>query len=301
MIKCALHRVSVIGLVAFALSSAAIAQRGVKPAPARSIIFAVLNDGKTLEPIAYVEKGKLQQPVNGSDELRIITAFNRTYYKTGTKYRLIFGGAEVGSVSVKSSDPKAACSANMAGITTASATFSPKGLVMGLATNLPGKFGTSFRKRPTTAERSEVESLVSAEIAKHKFPSRNLKYHNLTSIDVDGDGIAEIVGTYWTEIDRKTRGLFFFIAEKGSESRYSLAVRDFRTIDEANVMSGDIKSIDEGVYHELLLDSLDIDGDGVREVFTYVQSFEGAGFTAYSRKRRKWSKIYEWSNYHCAF
>lgn len=288
-------------IVALFFSAEAFAQRSAKPALVKPIIFAVLNDGKTLEPIAYVSRGKLQQPVNGSDEQRIIAAFNRTYYKPGTKYRLVFGGADVGSVSVKSSDPKAECSANMASITTASATFTPKGLVMGLATNLTGKFGSSFRKRPTTAERSEIEALVSAEIAKHKYSGKNLKYHNLTSIDVDNDGVAEMVGTYWIEIDPKTRGLFFFIAEKGSNPKYSLAVKDFRTIDEANVMSGDIKSIDEGVYHELLLDSLDVDGDGVREIFTYVQSFEGAGFTAYSRKQGKWAKAYEWSNYHCGF
>lgn len=278
-----------------------LAQRNAKPTPRKSIVFAVLNDGKTLEPIAYISRGKMQEPVNGSDELRIITAFNRTYYKPGQKYRLIFGGSEVGSVSVTSSDPKAECSSNMATITTTSSTFTPKGLVMGLATNLPGKLGTSFRKRPTATERAEVEALVSAEIAKYKLSGKNLKYHNLTSIDVDNDGVAEMVGTYWIEIDPKTRGLFFFIAEKGKKPKYSLVVKDFRTIDEANVMSGDIKSVDEGVYHELLLDSIDVDGDGVREVFTYVQSFEGAGFTAYSRKQGKWAKSYEWSNYHCGF
>lgn len=301
MIGKTLHCLVAATLAALALSGESSAQRNVKPAAAKSIIFAVLNDGKTLEPIAYVSKGKLQHPVSGSDELKVITAFNRTYYKPGTKYRLIFGGAEVGSVLVKSSDPKAKCSANMANVTTTSATFTPRGLVMGLATDLPGNFGTSFRKRPTPAERSEIESLVSAEIAKRKFSGRNLKYHNLTSIDVDKDGIAEMVGTYWIEIDPKTRGLFFFIAEKGNNPKYSLAVKDFRTIDEANVMSGDIRSIDEGVYHELLLDSLDIDGDGVREIFTYVQSFEGAGFTAYRRRQGKWVKAYEWSNYHCGY
>jgi hypothetical protein len=301
MTKLILRYASFAMLFSFFLAGSFFAQRNARPTPPKSIVFAVLNDGKTLEPIAYVSRGKLQQPVNGSDELRIITAFNRTYYKPGTKYRLVFGGADVGSVSVKSSDPKADCSANMASITTTSATFTPKGLVMGLATNLNGKFGTSFRKRPSPAERSEIEALVSAEIAKHKFSGKNLKYHNLTSIDVDNDGIAEMVGTYWIDIDPKTRGLFFFIAEKGNNPKYALAVKDFRTIDEANVMSGDIKSIDEGVYHELLLDLLDVDGDGVREVFTYVQSFEGAGFTAYSRKQGKWAKAYEWSNYHCGF
>ncbi|MEO7659726.1 MAG: hypothetical protein ABIV48_08930, partial [Pyrinomonadaceae bacterium] len=64
---------------------------------AKSAIFAVLNDGQTLEPIAYISKGKLEPAVNGSDDAKLINAFNRSYYKTGSAYRLIFGGANSGA------------------------------------------------------------------------------------------------------------------------------------------------------------------------------------------------------------
>ena len=55
---------------------------------------------------------------NGSDEASIIAAFNKTYYKPGTVYKLIFGGANAGTVTVKSSDAKAECSKNIATATT---------------------------------------------------------------------------------------------------------------------------------------------------------------------------------------
>ena len=66
-------------------------------------------------------------------------------------------------------------------------------------------------------------------------------------------------------------------------------------------MSGNISAVDEGVYHELLLDYLDVNGDGTAEIFTYQQGFEGAGFTAFQRSGSHWVKAYEFNNYHCGF
>ena len=66
-------------------------------------------------------------------------------------------------------------------------------------------------------------------------------------------------------------------------------------------MSGEIKAVDDGIYNELLLDVFDTDSDGTSEVFTYVQSFEGAGFNIYRRNGSKWMKAFEGSNYHCGY
>src|SRR5690242_8345575 len=107
-----------------------------------------------------------------------------------------------------------------------------------------------------------------------------LRFQNLTALDVDNDGKPEFVGSYWVEIDKLTRGLLFFIAQRGSNGKYAISYHEYRTVDQANVMSKSIKDVDEGVYHELLLDAFDYDGDGVAEIFTYQQSFEGSGFHA---------------------
>lgn len=291
-----------LGIAAIAVSPYLVLAQKAAAKPVKPIIFAVLNDGRSLEPIAYVTKGKLEAPVNGSDESSIIAAFNRTYYKAGTAYRLIFGGANSGTVTVKSSNSKAECAANMATATTKALKTPLKGFVMGLATNVPSKStAASYRRKPTDAERNEIEGLVRAEFTKQKLTPGTLRYHNLTALDVDNDGKAEMVGSYWVEIDKLTRAMLFFIAGKGSNGKYAFGHHEYRTVDQAGVMSGDIKNVDEGVYHELLLDVFDSNGDGTAEVFTYVQSFEGSGFNVYGRSGGKWTMVFDGSNYHCGY
>lgn len=274
-----------------------------KPAakPLKPMIFAVLGGGSTLEPIAYINKGKLETTVNGSDEKNLITAFSNSYYKAGAVYRMIFGGADAGSITVKSSNAKTECAANTANVTATSPKTTLKGFVMALGTNAVVKNKTSFRRKPTTGEKSEVDGLVRDEYAAHNLTAKTLHYQNLTAVDIDGDSKAEFVGSYWIEVDKTTRALLFFVAEKGSNGKYALTYSDFRSVDKASVMSGDIKDVETGIYNELLLDTFDYDGDGVAEIFTYQQSFEGAGFTAYKRSGAKWIKAYEFANYHCGY
>lgn len=274
-------------------------------AKAKPIIFAVLNDGKMVEPIAYVENGKLVQPVSGGEEPAKLLSFNKTYYKPNAAYRLIFGGANAGTVTIKSSDPKAECSANMAEITAVSTKAKLKGNVMALATNAAAtKEGSGVRRLPTAAERSEIEALVRSEFVKQNVPAsaaKTLKYHNLTAVDVDSDGSAELVGTFWVETSPTSRGMLFFIADKNADGKYSFGYSDFQNMKQEDVMSGEISTVDDGVLHERLLDVLDYDNDGVAEVFTYIQSFEGAGFNAFRREGGKWVKTFEGSNYHCGY
>ena len=295
-----------IVIVALAFISVSAQKAKPKPAPkAKPIVFAVLSDGKAIEPIAYASNGKLEQAIDNAVEAPKLAAFHRSFYKPASTYRLIFGGANAGTVTIVKSDPKAECSANTADVTVTSARAKLKGNVMALATNLVTTTkGSGVRRLPTGAERAEIEALVRAEFEAQKNSAavaKDLKYHNLTALDVDGDGSIEFVGSFWVQPGAKSRALLFFVAEKGSDGKYKFGTTDYRLIEEKDVMSSEIKDLDDGVYHERLLDVLDIDNDGVAEVFTYVQSFEGAGFNAYRRAGGKWTKIYDGANYHCAY
>ena len=279
--------------------------RPKKTAQPKPIIFAVINDGAMIEPIAYIENKKLTAPVDGGAENSEIKAFNGTYYRPKASYRLIFGGSDDGTAAVKSADAGVECAANMAQIAASPQKAKLKGMVMALATNAPaGKKGSGVRRRPTADERSQIETLVRSEFEKQKIPAdrtKTLRYHNLTALDVDSDGTAELVGSYWVETDPKSRALLFFIADKAKDGKYVFGYSEFEKIDEENVMSGEIAALDTGIYHELLLDIFDYDGDGVSEIFTYSPSFEGAGFNAYRRESGKWVRSFEGSNYHCGF
>lgn len=296
-----LIKVSLCLLALLTIATPVFAQRGQKP-----IIFAVLNDGKMFEPIAYIEKGKLTAPVGGDADLKDVTLFNNVYYKPKTAYRLIFGGAKAGTATVVSSDPKAECSKNMAQISVILPKIKLTGFVMALATDALAKTKASgLRRKPTWAERTEIDKLVRAEFGVQKVSATALKtlnYHNLTALDVNNDKKAELVGSFWVNTGSTERGLLFFIAEKNSSGKYEFGLSEYKLVKQDEVMSGDITALDTGgYYHELLLDTFDYDGDGTGDIFTYVQGFEGAGFYAYKRVNGKWEKAYENSNYHCAF
>ncbi len=280
------------------------AQKVKRAAPAqaaKAIIFAVLNDGTTLEPIANITNGKLEEPVSGGDEPAALAAFHKAYYRRGTSYKLIFGGAAAGTSAVRTADPKSDCAKNKATAITKSIKTPIKGLVMALATNAAVKPATTFLRRPTTEEKNEADALVKIEFGKQKLTPSDLRYHNLTALDLENDGTAELVGSYWVEIDKLTRGLLFFIAAKAGDGKYAVGFSEFKRVDQADVMSADIKDVDKGIYNELLLDAFDYDVDGTSNIFTYVQSFEGAGFNAYSKSGGKWVRSYEMSNYHCGY
>ena len=291
------------GVLCAAFTAQAQRAKPKKPAATpKPIIFAVLSDGTTLEPIAQLVKDGLVETVNGGDDVKEIAAFTQTYYKPGTRYKLIFGSAVAGSVEVKKSDPRAECFKNMAVAMTRADKTPLKGLVMGLATNIPVKStAAAYRRRPTPAEREEVEKLVLAEFAKQKVTPKTLRYHNLTALDLDRDGNAELVGSYWSEAGSTKRALLFFIAEKGSDGKFAFGHDEYKLVDQEEVMSGDIKSLDDGIGHELLLDAFDFDGDGTSEVFTYMQTFEGAWFNVYQVKNGKWVNVFNEYNYHCGF
>jgi hypothetical protein len=271
-----------------------------RPAAEAPIVFAVLQDGKRIEPVVQVEKGRLVAPVDGGQESSLITAFANQYYKAGRKYPVVFGGANVGTATVVSNNAKAECARNTADVTSKVTGATLKGFVMALATSIPVSDTTSSRRKPTTEERAEIETLVRGEYTKQKI-NGTLRSHNLTALDVDNDGTAELVGSYWIANAPKQRAVLFFIANKTDSGKYAFGFSEYRLIKEEEVMSNDITALDGGIYHEMLLDTLDTDGDGTGEIFTHVQSFEGAGFLIYKRSGAKWNKVFEGSNYHCAY
>ncbi|CAN5640370.1 hypothetical protein BH24ACI1_BH24ACI1_18490 [soil metagenome] len=301
-----MKKTTVSVLFVMVLVSLIAAQRKRSPAKPKpkSVIFAVLNDGQTLEPIAAIDKGELVASVGGDSEPKPLTSFVNTYYKPQTTYNLIFGGAMNGKVTVKSSNPNSDCGKNLATVTTQSAKAKLKGMVMGLATNeITLKPVKGVRRLPTAAERTEIESLVRAEFAKQKVSAnalKKLRYYNLTALDLDDDGEAEMVGSFWVESSAKERNILFFIAEKNS-GKYKFGFSEYKKITPDEIMSGDLKDLDTGIGSELLLDALEYNGDTTAEVFTINKAFEGNNFHVYSRQDRKWTRVFEGYNYHCAY
>jgi hypothetical protein len=288
----------VFALCAVALDVQGQRARTVPPAKPVTAIFAVLDNGKFIEPIGRFEKGKLVPFGEGNE-------FPKSLYSTKSSYDLIFGGVNDGKVSVTKSMIGTECAGNTAEVTVVPTRAKLSTFVMGLATNhrYTAKMAF-FRRLPSAAERSEIEALVRAEFKKNGVAASaadKIHYHNLTAIDINGDKVPELVGTFWSEPAKDDRRLLFFIAEKGPGGAYSFARKNLTALKTADIMSGDTQDVDDGILHEMLVDSMDIDGDGTAEVFTTSQAFEGRHFHVYRRSDGKWTSILDSYNYRCGY
>ena len=101
----------------------------------KKTIFAVVNDGKQIEPIAFIENGELKTISGENGEAEKNNAYLQSLYKPKAKFNLIFGGANAGTVTVIKNFADSDCAANQAEISIQSKTVKPKGFLMALATN----------------------------------------------------------------------------------------------------------------------------------------------------------------------
>jgi hypothetical protein len=274
--------------------------RPKKKAAAPTVVFAVLSDGKLIEPIGVIDKAALKAGENLSPKTTL-----PDLYRGGRPYSVIFGGKVDGTAAVVKSNIGSECGGSCADVVLKPAQPRLKGLVMALATNAkPAKAGSGVRRRPTADERAEIETLVRAEFKRQGTSDaalKNLRYHNLTALDVNGDGVVEFVGSYWTAPTKNERRILFFIAEKGDAGTYVFVHSDYEAIEPDDMMSGDLADADAGIGHELLLDTFDYDGDGVSEIFTIGKAFEGNNYYVYRRADGKWDRVLETYVYRCAY
>ena len=178
----------VIALLLLALSSGVVFPQQSK-AEEKVILFAVLNAGGTLEPIAFLKDGEFKDSIDGAQEPDVLKAFHERYFKPKTAYQLVFGGANAGTVTVKSSDPNSECERHTAHAIVSSTRAKMSATVMGLAVSPAFKVeGSGTRRAATALEKTEIESLVREEFAKNKVSGaalKKLRSRNLTAVDVN--------------------------------------------------------------------------------------------------------------------
>ncbi len=264
-----------------------------------SIVVAVLSNGTQIEPITFIDKGKILSANESDAKLPEI----ETYFSPKRTFDLIFGGKRAGSVEVvKRSTGE--CAGTSAEVSVKANATKLTGFVMGLATDLPTvTSGPGSRRRPTASERTEIEKLVRTEFSNEgvsKTALQKLRYHNLTAMEFDA-GKAGFVGSYWVASKPTERTVLFFVAE-GAAGALKLSHKELNSYGAEDIMAGaEMSHLDEGALHELLLDVLDYDADGVAEIFTTVQAFEGRNFRVYKRTAGKWEQVHQSYSYHCAF
>jgi hypothetical protein len=275
-----------------------------KPVATSTVVFAVLNDGKLVEPIGAIRSGKIEDLDLGSDDAAPAKGFGQVHYKPRTVYSVIFGGASDGWLTVAKSNIGTECGGATADVATRPIKAKLKGLVMALATNFKNKGAVvSYRRMPTPNERMEIERLAREEFKKkgaNDAALKKLNYHNLTALDVDGDNVPEFVGSYWIATTDAERRRLFFVAQ-GQPGKIAFPVINHAVVTADDVPTNDLKDLDDGHGSDLLLDVLDYDDDGVKEIFLIGQGFEGNNYYVYKRNGEKWDIVFDTYRYRCAF
>ncbi|MET0626533.1 MAG: hypothetical protein ABW250_26600 [Pyrinomonadaceae bacterium] len=290
-------------------ASASAQQQSVKTGR-DAAVFIVTKDGTEdaqVEPVAVIDKrGALAEPSSETSGDGAPSAFLARHYAPGTKYRLIFGGAEAGTLTIRAATP-AECSPNAASADIDPASLKLGGNVMALATDGAHALrAQASRRAPTAEERAAAlgvakRFLMGKRVSASAF-ERGTKTLNLTATDLDGDGREELIGSYVVKVGPKVRDTLFLVAAPQGGG-YREALTKYARVKASEMMDPTLidKLGEGGLGTELYVEQLDADGDGVGEVFTLSRSFEGTTYRAYQRRRGVWRAAYENYSYRCAY
>jgi hypothetical protein len=228
--------------------------------------------------------GKLLRAPYSDEQKDKQKGFGQQYFAPGKVYRLIFGGGENGSVTVKKWSE--GCN-NIHAEVTPSTSVRLGGKVMALATNSEtlGK-RASARRAPTDSERVQVLALMESIYSQHRTPASliaSIKVTNITATDLDGDGKYEFIGSFMSTAKNKfERDLFLIAHQQGAAMRADFV--NFQAYKPPP--EGFLSSID-------FIDHLDLDGDGVGEVFATQGGFDGYALLIFKKVGGRWKQVYD--------
>jgi len=251
----------------------------------QTVILAVSSESGegSIDALAVVAGKQLRSPYSDEQKDRQKT-FAEEYFKKGTVYRLIFGGGDAGSATVNGWNE--GCN-NVHAQASISTSARLGGKVMALATNSDtlGKRSIS-RRPPTDAERAAALTLMKSIYQQHRTPANlmsAIKVTNLTATDLNGDGKYELVGSFTLAAKNKfERDLFLIATPQGTGLRAEFA--KFQAYQPPP--EGFLSSID-------FIDQVDIDGDGVGEVFTTMGAFDGYALLAFKKVGGRWRQVHD--------
>jgi hypothetical protein len=250
-----------------------------------AVIFAVsAESGEGSMDAVVIVDGKLLRVPYSDEQKDKQKSFGDQYFAPGKVYRLIFGGGEAGTVTVKKWSE--GCN-NIHAEVTASTSVRLGGKVMALATNSEtlGK-RASARRAPTDSEGEEVLTLVKSIYSQHRTPTSligSIKVTNITATDLNGDGKYEMIASFTLAAKNKfERDLFLIAHQEGTAMRADLVKFQAYHPPPEEFLS----SID-------FIDQLDLDGDGTGEVFASQGGFDGYALLIFKKVGGRWRQVYD--------
>ncbi|HEU4596925.1 MAG TPA: hypothetical protein VFS10_17460 [Pyrinomonadaceae bacterium] len=256
-----------------------------------TVVFAVkkYEATQTMEPVVIVRRGVFVKPpvdesdVTGGDIEAQSKRFINEYFRAGRQYRLLFGGGDSGTVTVRKylepgcvsmvAEVKAETQARLGGEVQA----------LAVSSDTVGRGRQSSRRAPTEAERASALELVRAAFARNAVPAalvKKMETLNLTASDLDRDGRAELVGSFRAVGPDYTNYALFMIFEPAGD-KFKPALTWYH------------KGAEADAADRRLVDLLDLDGDGVAEVFAEGHYYESNDYFIYKKQRGQWRSVYQ--------
>jgi len=250
-----------------------------RPAGRPVHLFAVLRPDLSdpaliANPVAVYHAGSFSDPLGGGPDAE---PFLLSFLSSGREYRVLSGGMDVGTMTVEGR----LCDRCPEAWVHLDAKARPTGNVMALATDAPRVArAAGFRRAPESDQRTASLAIAKEALGRHGVTPAELaalKIVNLTATDLDGDGKAELIGSY-----QLGRHDLFQLLEPSPDG-FRTAVERYNFLEDAQTVRQD----------ERLVDHADLDGDGVGEVVTIRGSSDGFDYAVYQKKEGRWRQVYE--------
>ena len=256
-------------------------QKGQTVAGAGTIIFAVAKDTEgtfRIEPIVAINGGQYNEPPV-SVAAGVAKKFTDTYFFVGRQYRMIFGGGDAGSLTVRKFEPDSC--GNLIAEVDAQTTARVGGEVQALAVSSDKiGAGASSRRAPTEAERAEALGLARSVYGHRGVGAtliNKLKTVNLTATDIERDGRFELIGSFQIDGGNEVMHNLFIIFEPTAAGKYKAAWNWYQ----------------KGSEDRKLVDVVDLDGDGTAEVIAEGFEIENNLYVIYKRQAGVWRAVYK--------
>lgn len=197
---------------------------------------------------------------------------------------MIFGGGEAGTVKV---DKWSVGCNNIHAQVTSSTSAKLGGKVMALATSsaILGRRSVA-RRPPTESERAAVLALMKSIYQQKGTPATlmsSIKVSNLTATDLDSDGKYEMIGSFTLAARNKFERDLFLIAKPQGDK----FVADFVKFQAYQPPPEEfLSSID-------YVEQLDLDGDGMGEVFAQQGGFDGYALLIFKKVSGRWRQVHD--------
>jgi len=256
------------------------------------ILFAVRAPQKgmtaeafVLDPIARINGATLAAPLpEGKDPGAASVNFEKIYFRPGATYPLLFGGSELGSITVEKAE-SISCESETA--TAKVSSPPPPGLDALAVTTLEGvRTHDNWRHVATEEQRTEFVSLANDYLKAHgaeTFTLDRLRIPSLRATRLKPGGPDVLIGNVALAEKNTVYDLFLVIQFEPEKTQ---------TLISSFHVSNDLED-GKDRQQEKFLDQLDLDGDGTDEIVTISGYYESWDYAIYREQNGEWKLAYK--------